>query len=308
MITPVALAIALLLDAWLGEPQKLWSRVPHPAVLMGRLIGWADDRFNPGGPERRRGLIALIGFCVLAWFIGHLITALPGGAVLEVIAAAILLAQRSLADHVGAVAEALQRSLSEARVSVAQIVGRDTVEMNESDISRAAIESAAENLSDAVVAPAFWFLVGGLPAMMLYKMVNTADSMIGYRTPRHQGFGWASARLDDLLNWVPARLTALMIAALYVVLNRWQQIVSDARRHRSPNAGWPEAAIARALNIALSGPRRYDGQLTEDPFVNPEGRKELGARDIRASIAVLWRVWGLLLVLCLAASLGAWLT
>ncbi|MEM1360487.1 MAG: adenosylcobinamide-phosphate synthase CbiB [Pseudomonadota bacterium] len=307
MITPVALALALALDAWLGEPEWLWSRVPHPAVLMGRLIGWSDRHFNPGGKDRGRGIFALVGFCALTWIIGSLIVGLPGGPILEVIAAAILLAQRSLADHVTAVAEALERSLAEARTAVGQIVGRDTGQMEESDIARAAIESAAENLSDAVVAPAFWFLLGGLPALLLYKMINTADSMIGYRTERHLGFGWASARLDDLLNWVPARLTALMIAALYGGISHWQRIVTDAQRHRSPNAGWPEAAMARALGVALSGPRRYHGQLTEDPFVHPEGRKALGAKDIRAAVAVLWRVWGLLLVLCVAAALGSWL-
>ena len=301
MSTAAALVAALALDALLGEPDRLWRRVPHPAVLMGRLVRWADKRFNTGGPGRARGVMCLVLFVVLSAGIGSVITALPGGPVWEVLLAAILLAQRSLADHVDAVATGLSRSTEAGRTAVAQIVGRETAEMDDSQIARAAIESAAENLSDAVIAPAFWFLLAGLPGMLVYKMVNTADSMIGYRTERHLGFGWASARCDDLLNLIPARVTALMIAGLSGGLRDWQDIVRDARRHRSPNAGWPEAAMARALDLALSGPRRYHGALTSDPFVNDTARKTATARDIRASVRVLWRVW-----IALMIAAGAW--
>ena len=214
----------------------------------------------------------------------------------------MLLAQRSLAEHVGAVARALRRSLGEGRVAVALIVGRDTAGMNAAAVARAAIESAAENLSDGVVAPAFWFAVAGLPGMAAYKAVNTADSMIGHRTPRHEAFGWAAARVDDAANWIPARLTALAIAALSGRLAHWPDIAADARRHRSPNAGWPEAAAARALGAALSGPRSYGGRPTRDPYVNPDGRRDLGPEDVERAVGLLWRVWaaGLLAVAALA--------
>lgn len=299
----IPLLIALGLDAWLGEPDKLWTRVPHPAVLMGRIVGATDRQFNTGGTARGRGVAALALFMAIGAGLGLIIGALPGGPLLEIALAAILLAQRSLVDHVSDVAVALNRSVEDGRAAVARIVGRDTGQMDSAQVGRAAIESAAENLSDAVVAPAFWFLVAGLPGMLVYKMVNTADSMIGYRTDRHTGFGWASARMDDLLNLIPARLTALAIAALHGGLGSWRAIAADARRHRSPNAGWPEAAMSRALGIALSGPRRYHGHLSDDPFVNPDGRSEAGPRDIHAAVLVLWRVWSALMVLTLAAAL-----
>jgi adenosylcobinamide-phosphate synthase len=185
-------------------------------------------------------------------------------------------------------------SLSEGRRSVAMIVGRDTAAMTEPEVARAAIESAAENLSDGVVAPAFWFLVGGLPLMLLYKVVNTADSMIGHRTPRHEEFGWAAARLDDVLNLIPARLTALMIALARGWTNP-EPILRDAPLHRSPNAGWPEAAMAVVLDVALSGPRAYHGQRRDYPWVWPEGRQDAGPADIDRAVMTLWRTWGVML-------------
>ncbi|MEM8956529.1 MAG: adenosylcobinamide-phosphate synthase CbiB [Pseudomonadota bacterium] len=303
MSSATALVIALGLDGWLGEPGWLWRRLPHPAVLMGRLVGWADRALNRGGPDRGRGVTALALFVAVGIGVGWSVTALPGGRLWEILLAAILLAQRSLVDHVSAVAIALGRSVSEGRAAVARIVGRETAEMDSAQVSRAAIESAAENLSDAVVAPAFCFLIAGLPGMLVYKMINTADSMIGYKTDRYLGFGWASARADDLLNLIPARLTALLIAGLYGGLGQWRAIAADARRHRSPNAGWPEAAMARALGLALSGPRRYHGVLTEDPFVNANGRLDAGPRDIHATVLVLWRVWVALILA--TAAIGA---
>ncbi|MDO9499073.1 cobalamin biosynthesis protein, partial [Falsiroseomonas sp.] len=168
--------------------------------------------------------------------------------------------------------------------------------LDEPAVARAAIESAAENLSDGVIAPAFWFLIGGLPLMLVYKITNTADSMIGHRTPRHEAFGWASARFDDLLNLIPARLTAVLIA----VSHGWthaRPILRDAPLHRSPNAGWPEAAMAVVLNIALSGPRAYHGVMAEFPWVWPEGRRNAGPADVEAACRALWRAWGLMLVL-----------
>lgn len=295
------LVFALLLDAALGEPRWLWSRLPHPAVLMGRAVALCDRRLNHGRARLAKGVLALTLLCSLALLAGLALAAL--GPVVEALAAAILLAQRSLAQHVAAVADALRLSLGDGRRAVARIVGRDTATLDEASTARAAIESAAENLSDGVVAPAFWFLIGGLPGMALYKMVNTADSMIGYRTPRHERFGKPVARFDDLLNLIPARLTALILAALSQALRQWPRITAEARRHRSPNAGWPEAAMARGLNVALSGPRAYHGEMKDFPWVHPSGRRDPGPRDIDAAVRMLWQVWAVLLAAAAALAL-----
>lgn len=296
------LAPAMLLDAALGEPGWLWSRWPHPAVLMGRAVDALDRALNRGTGRKARGVLAVVILCAGALALGGLIAAIPDFGLLELIAAAILLAQKSLVQHVRAVADALRLSLADGRQAVARIVGRDTAAMTRADVARAAIESAAENLSDGVIAPAFWFLVGGLPLMVLYKAVNTADSMIGHRTPRHEQFGWAAARLDDVLNWVPARLTAVLIA----VTHGWfdsRPIRRDAVLHRSPNAGWPEAAMAVVLDVALSGPRSYHGERRDFPWVWPEGRRDIGPDQIDAAAAALWRAWAGALVLVLILAL-----
>ncbi|WP_417250476.1 adenosylcobinamide-phosphate synthase CbiB [Celeribacter sp.] len=290
MSTGLALLLALLLDAALGEPRWLWSRVPHPAVVMGRLIGWADERFNAGDHRIAKGAVLILALVLLSGVAGYVLALFP---LLDIVVAAILLAHRSLVDHVGAVAKALTTGLREGRAEVGKIVGRDTAEMTPDAVARAAIESAAENFSDGVVAPAFWFLIGGLPAMLIYKMVNTADSMIGYRTERHEEFGKAAARLDDLLNLIPARLTALFIALTHLRIEP-VGIAHDAARHRSPNAGWPEAAMARALDVALAGPRSYGGTLTPFPWVHPDGRRDAQPADITRACGALWRVWGVM--------------
>ena len=295
------LTLALLLDAALGEPRWLWTRFSHPAVLLGRLIALADTRFNTGAARKARGILVMAALVLAMLLLGRVISAL--GWLPEVILAAILLAQRSLVDHVRAVGDGLRLSLGEGRRAVSMIVSRDTADMTEDAVTRSAIESAAENLSDGVVAPAFWFLVGGLPGILVYKAVNTADSMIGYRTARHEQFGWAAARLDDLLNWIPARLTAWLIAATHHVLSHWPAIAADARLHRSPNAGWPEAAMARALGVAISGPRAYHGQMRDYPFVNAAGRRGLGPGDIDAACAALWRSWAVLLACAMVLAL-----
>ena len=289
MSTLTILALALLLDAALGEPRWLWDRVPHPAVLMGRAVDALDTRLNTGPLRRTNGIIAmaLLGFGAV--LLGLILSQLGG--LITLLIAAILLAQRSLVAHVRAVATGLRMSLPEGRRKVALIVGRDPDNLDEPAVARAAIESAAENFSDGVVAPAFWFALLGLPGLMLYKITNTADSMIGHRTPRHAQFGWAAARLDDVLNWIPARLTAFLIAALHGGLAAWANIRADARLHRSPNAGWPEAAMSRALGVALSGPRAYGGDMRDFPFVNPGGNRDANAADIDASCVVLWRSW-----------------
>ena len=300
-MTAGVLAAAMLLDAALGEPRWLWSRLPHPAVLMGRLIGAMDRRFNQGPARRAKGIATIAALVAGAGALGLALAQI--GPLAEVILAAILLAQRSLVDHVRAVADGLRLGTGEGRAMVARIVSRDTAAMEPPDIARAAIESAAENLSDGVIAPAFWFLVAGLPGILVYKAVNTADSMIGYRTPRHEAFGWAAARLDDVLNLAPARLTALLIWAVGGARGDRAAIVADARRHKSPNAGWPEAAMARALGVALAGPRFYDGTRRDYPFVNAPARRDVGTDDIDRAVAILWRTWGAALALVLLIAL-----
>lgn len=295
------LALAMLLDAALGEPKWLWDRAPHPAVLMGRAVSWLEKHLNSGTSRRLKGTLAQAILVLAAFVIGTALSALSP--VVEIIATAILLAQKSLVEHVLAVAKGLRRSLPEGRAAVAMIVSRDTAEMDETAAARAAIESAAENLSDGVVAPAFWFFVAGLPGILIYKITNTADSTVGYRTPRFEQYGWAAARLDDVLNLIPARLTSLIIALLYGLLPRWRAIVSDARRHKSPNAGWPEAAMARALDVALAGPRAYHGQTQTFPYVHPDGRQKLDATDIEAAARILWHVWAALLFITVISSL-----
>ncbi|MGV6804559.1 MAG: adenosylcobinamide-phosphate synthase CbiB [Ruegeria sp.] len=299
MTSALMLAIAMVLDAALGEPGWLWSRLRHPAVVMGNAIGWLDRQLNHGPHRRAKGMLVTIVLVLAGWGLGAALAWF--GPVVEIVLCAILLAQNSLLAHVRAVAAALRRSLQDGRAAVALIVSRDTSAMSEAQVARSAIESAAENLSDGVIAPALWFLIGGLPGLLIYKAVNTADSMIGYRNDKYREFGWAAARLDDLLNLIPARLTCLLIVILSGQWGQWRVIVTDARRHISPNAGWPEAAMARALDVALAGPRSYDGQVRDLAWVNGDARREIGAPEIFRACTMLWKVWGLAL-----AGLSVW--
>jgi adenosylcobinamide-phosphate synthase len=296
----MAVVLAMILDALIGEPKWLWDRAPHPAVVTGRAIAWMDRRFNTG--TYAGGILTIALLVIGALCSGALLTLIPG-IWAEVIIGAILLAQKSLVQHVQAVANALRLSVSDGRASVAMIVGRDTRGLNGPAVARGAIESAAENLSDGVIAPVFWFVIGGLPGLLVYKTVNTADSMIGYRTPKYLEFGWAAARLDDVLNWVPARLTAVLIWCVAQARAPWSDIRRDAVLHRSPNAGWPEAAIAPALDVSLSGPRSYDGALEHFDWVHVAGRKDANADDIDAAVGVLWRSWALALVAVVVIAL-----
>jgi len=296
----VILALAMLLDAALGEPAWLWRKVPHPAVIMGRAVDALDRRLNTGRGGVIAGAAALALLMGGAYLVGWGIAQL--GAVAQIIAAAILLAQRSLVQHVRAVADGLRVSLGDGRRAVALIVSRDTAQMDPTAVARSAIESAAENLSDGVIAPAFWFLVGGLPALMVYKIVNTADSMIGYRTPKHERFGKAAAIMDDALNLIPARLTCALIA-LPAGVTDVLDIARDANRHRSPNAGWPEAAMARAIGVALAGPRSYDGEMRQFEWVGSTGKRSLTPADIDAALRRLWLAWGVMLGLVIVLGL-----
>ena len=301
MSTATILFFAMLLDAAMGEPKWLWNRVPHPAVLMGRAVGYMDRSLNRDRGSVLLGALALAVLITGAYLLGLGLSQLGG--IVQIIVTAILLAQRSLTQHVGAVADGLRVSLGEGRRAVAMIVSRDTDAMDPSAVSRSAIESAAENLSDGVIAPAFWFLVGGLPALMVYKIINTADSMIAYRTPQYERFGKAAAYADDAMNLIPARLTCFLIALPSGVIRKMADIARDANRHRSPNAGWPEAAMSRAINVALAGPRAYDGKMQDFAWVGPEGARTIGPPAIDAAIRQLWQAWGFMLGLVFLLAL-----
>jgi adenosylcobinamide-phosphate synthase len=316
----LALPLALVVDRLVGDPAWLWARVPHPVALMGRLIGGLDASLNDPArsfaTRRARGLVAVIALTATAAFAGTLIALLisnvplPVAVAGETAVAAIFLAQRSLVDHVAQVARRLDREgIDGGREAVAQIVGRDVSVLDEPGVSRAAIESLAENFSDGVVAPTLWYALLGLPGLFVYKIVNTADSMIGHRSPRHAAFGWAAARLDDLLNLVPARLTALLIAAAVALRGRsgLQALAAawrDARLHKSPNAGWPEAAVGGALGLALGGPRRYGTLEVDGAWLNVQGRTEAGTADIRAAIRLVDAAWVILLALAVLIALA----
>lgn len=296
------LFFALLIDAAVGDPKWLWGRVPHPVTLMGAAIEWADGNFNSGAKARLAGAGVAAAIIVGSAGIGAIIWFLPDFGILGMAVAASLLAHKSLCEHVKAVAVGLGISLSEGRANVAQVVGRDPERLDEAGVARAAIESAAESFSDGVVAPAFWFLLLGPAGIIMHKFVNTADSMIGHRTERHKDFGWAVARLDDAMNWIPARIAGGLIALCYWSKKAWTTMIEDARKHRSPNAGWPEAAMAGVLGVALSGPRSYGGDEQDHPFINEGGKMDPGPDEISASVQVLWRVW--IGVLAIAATLA----
>ncbi len=302
------LAGALLLDALVGDPPALWRRLPHPVVLAGRVVALLDARLNrdadPFARRKRLGVVAVALLVAAAAALGLAIQAtllaIPFGEVGIVVVAAILLAQNGLARHVLAVADALDSGgIAAGRRAVAAIVGRNPDALDTAGVSRAAVESVAENFSDAVVAPALWFALLGLPGLFAYKAINTADSMIGHRSERHEAFGWAAARLDDLVNLPASRLAGLLIAlAARLGGGRtgtaFRLMLTDARRHRSPNAGWPEAAMAGALGLALAGPRQYGEHMVFDPFLNAAGRGEADAADIRNAVRIVWGAWAVL--------------
>jgi adenosylcobinamide-phosphate synthase len=310
------LALALSIDRVGGDPPWFWQRAPHPVVLMVRAIGFLDRRLNPGGGSfekgRRRGILALLLASALVAMVGLLLALavkrLPYGWIVEAFAVAIFLAEKSLIDHVARVEQELVTGGTPGgRRAVAEIVGRDVSILDSAGVARAAIESAAENFSDGVVAPAFWYLLLGLPGLLVYKLVNTADSMIGNRSPRHVAFGWAAARFDDLLNFVPARLSALLIAltAALMRLDGGSAVAiarRDAPEHKSPNAGWPEAAVAGALGLALGGPRRYGKEEVDGAWLNLGARSAAAPRDIGAAIRLIDSCWASLVVL---SALGA---
>ncbi|MCB5203444.1 adenosylcobinamide-phosphate synthase CbiB [Neorhizobium sp. T786] len=302
--------LALLTERVIGYPDWLYRLIGHPVTWIGGLISVLDRRWNReiDDPERRKhwgivSLLVLLSITITAsLLIENILLVFPFGLLLLVLAASSLPAQKSLENHVEAVAAALEAGgIQSGRNAVSMIVGRDPDELDEAAVCRAAIESLAENFSDGIVAPAFWLGVGGLAGGAAYKAANTADSMIGHRSPRHQAFGWAAARFDDLINLPASRLSgALFVAAAALVpgtspLNALAAIRRDARHHRSPNAGWPEAAMAGALGIALAGPRSYGGQMIEARFMGEGGRANLTSEDIRRALKLARVADGLLI-------------
>ncbi len=301
---------ALVIEALVGYPAPLFEAIGHPVIWIGRLIALLEAHGNDAkaSPARRRlvGTLALALLLLIVGLVAQALVALlafvspaPLGFLLLALAASTLLAQRSLDQHVRAVAQALEHEgLAAARAAVGQIVGRDASTLDRAGIARAAIESLAESFCDGVVAPALWIALLGLPSGALYKAINTADSMIGHRTPRYLDFGLAAAKLDDFANWPAARLAALWIGLAALLLPEgsasgvWRIVRRDARSHVSPNAGWPEAAFAGALSLRLGGPRLYaqkkDGGRRDDHWIG-EGRADLGACDIRLALRLYRR-------------------
>ena len=285
---------ALAFDALIGDPDWLWRRLGHPVALIGALIGYLDRRFNREDRSQQQrklaGIASTAAMVAVSGSVGVLVQTtvqqLPMGSLALALIASIFIAQRSLYQHVARVRSAFaEGGLAGARKAVAMIVGRDPEQLDEAGVCRAAIESCAENFSDGVVAPVFWLALLGLPGLIAYKAINTADSMIGHRSERHASFGWAAARLDDLVNLVPARLSALLLAGAAPIAGETisaslRVVKRDAAKHRSPNAGWPESAMAGALGVALAGPRRYATHMVEDPFLNAEATSQAVPDDI----------------------------
>ena len=292
------LLLALFIEAIVGDLRILFRVIPHPVAAFGRLVGALDRRLNREIRSERnrilRGAVVVIVLILLVaslgWAVHLFVRKVPFGEALELLVLVILIAQRGLFDHVKGVGAALREDgIDAGRAAVGHIVGRDVKGLDEHGVCRAAIESCAENFSDGVLAPVFWYALLGLPGLMMYKAVNTMDSMIGFTTDRHRAFGMAAARLDDALNFFPARISGLVIAlaALFVPTANAARAVkvmwSDADKHRSLNAGWPEGAMAGALDLALGGPRSYEGEVVPDPWIGG-GRARANHQDIRRAL------------------------
>jgi adenosylcobinamide-phosphate synthase len=292
------LAAALALDAVVGELRPVFGVIGHPVQWLGKLIAFLETKLNRpqrlAAERRARGALTVLIVGALAAGIGfallYALRARGWGWIVEIVLVAILVAQRSLYDHVRAVADGLDKGgLAGGREAVSHIVGRDPESLDAHGVARAGIESLAENFSDAVVAPCFWYAVFGLPGLFFYKAVNTLDSMIAHRSERYLDFGRFAARLDTAMNFIPARLSTLIVAVAALVapgakpFAAVKTAIADARKHKSINAGWPEGAFAGALNLALAGPRRYGSELVDDPWIG-QGRARATLEDMRRAL------------------------
>jgi len=307
-----AMLLALAIDGVLGWPGAVYARIGHPVTWLGRLIGTLDQRWNRGadsfGTRRVAGVAAALAVIAFASALAFVAQAAIGPGWLRIVLVGILawpfVALRSLYEHVAAVAKPLQAGdVDGARRTVSMIVGRDPTRLDEAGIARAAIESLAENTSDGVVAPIFWGALFGLPGIVGYKAINTLDSMIGHRDARHEAFGWAAARIDDIANLAPARVTGLLFALVSArppdaLACMWR----DGRHHRSINAGWPEAAVAGALSLRLCGPRIYHGVVAKEPWLNEEARDPAGG-DVALALKLYVRSMGLFAALLVIVAL-----
>lgn len=307
--TLIILVAALGVEAMFGYPQQLYKLIGHPVTWIGALISKLDRDLNRDDESRAArkasGVLALIVLVAipagLAWIIQITLASTWLGNIALVLIASTMLASRSLYDHVRDVAQALRNEgLDAGRTMVGRIVGRNPETLDEHDVARAAIESLAENASDGITAPVVWFALLGLPGLAAYKAINTADSMIGHRTPRHEAFGWAAARLDDLVNLPASRLTGFLfaLAARFIpngsMDNAFRAMRRDAHRHRSPNAGWPESAMAGALGLKLNGPKTYGATHVDDAYMG-DGRREATADDIERALRLAGIAWALMI-------------
>jgi adenosylcobinamide-phosphate synthase len=312
----LVLLLALMIDLAFGDMERVFRLLPHPVAIAGDAIGFFDKRLNRADrsdrARRLRGVITVIvlvgAAAVVGWAAAGYLRIVHFGLAIEALLVAVLLAQRSLFEHVAAVARALQENgLDAGQRAVVKIIGRDRENLDEHGVARAAIEALFEKFSDGVVAPVVWYLLLGLPGIFAFKTVRTLDGMIGHRSPKYLQFGWAAARLDDILNWAPARVSTLVICAAALALpdaragHGFSAMLKDARRHRSPNAGWPEAAAAGALGLALGGPRSDGGTIAPEPWLG-DGRARATIADLAAALKLYLAAAACLAVLLLGGA------
>ena len=312
MINPVSLIIGWLMDLVFGDPERL----PHPIVWFGKMIAFGEKRLNRGQHRKLKGAVMsvslIIAIFTITWFLRHLLQIslhTPHSTLLVTLFDAIIvfycLAGTTLIKEVREVFLALDRSLEEGRAQVARIVGRDTSELSVQEVRTAALETLAENLSDGVIAPLFWLAILGTPGMMAYKMVNTLDSMIAYHTERYLEFGSWAAHIDDVANYIPARLTALLMILPNVIFNgqfsMFNFVHTYGRNHASPNSGYPEAALASILNCRFGGPHKYFGELFDKPYIGYNDRP-LTTADMKTAVRVNRKAETIMVLLVLAES------
>jgi adenosylcobinamide-phosphate synthase len=309
-------ALALIVERFVGYPDSLFRVIGHPVQWIGALITWLDERLNTSpqieveGKLRGAANVAMLlaATVIPAWMLADVLSRVSWGWIAEALIATVFIAQKSMRDHVVEVVHTLSSSLNAGRLSVAKIVGRDTTRLDESGVAKAALESLAENSADGIVAPVFWYAVLGLPGIVAYKAINTADSMIGHKSKKHLHFGFAAAKLDDLVNLPASRITALFFAAAAAISSlaackrALEAVWRDAGKHRSPNAGWPEAALAGALNMRFGGPRNYDGEYVDLPYMG-EGRNDFTRADISSGLVIYDRSLWIMLAVATALAL-----